>query len=643
MNQVPTEAVESSQETFEQEASDCPFHAHRPSLDADDELVVPEPKRLFSQYSTDASGSAELHVYYGDKEISFDDLELFAFGEGLAAHARFVAGTATTWGKGYEWPRVRELLEQLIEEGILQRAEAESSPVLTEDGARPSPLPPAQCTVPRTWSECEAITRELTGHSIELGYLELIIPVFRVAHIALDSDGRQVGEANVFPKRLRLDVPTKWRTCLHAGSRYRYDRPMNVTALKTMRQHWPQMMVALLRIREAYLRRFPRARNGWTVGDLETLSTLVLTLPAYLMMRSERRVENGQLHPALSSMFRVADGVRMTMHLMLFVPTVEPTLEGDAPMTRAEIYAYAERNDVFIAEHGVCAGPKAMIEEFLSVLVDGQPIEGAEAVELDAQVQAALEDLDPAFDYALYGLQAHTVAFSLWPAMARAYERLWAIVEGWPEERSEAFIAFRARLGRAIDVLRRSLLRSEAWRESRDRVHAHIYEHAAKGSGTTPSSARLAECIAPVHAAQHAQAANQLYAVLELRLFHSASTLSPALAELVDALMDYFRQEQGIVRCALEVQQRINRLLGRSAPVRPFTASEIYVYVELIDNKDLLPYLPRELEAALGLDIAVTRDAIEICARGIQAACGRSITNRVGMGPAESTCDRHGS
>ena len=35
--------------------------------------------------------------------------------------------------------------------------------------------------------------------------------MFRVAHIALDAEGRQVSEANVFPPALRLDVDTEWR------------------------------------------------------------------------------------------------------------------------------------------------------------------------------------------------------------------------------------------------------------------------------------------------------------------------------------------------------------------------------------------------------------------------------------------------
>jgi len=617
MNELATEVVESSRDRIRQEPSGCPLqsmHTQRTVLDADDELVFPKHKRVVTQYSTDASGAAELHLYYGEKEISFDEPGLFAFGERLAKQSRFVARTATTWGEGYDWPRVLELLEQLIEEGILRHVDANESGSISTHGACLSPLPPAHSTVPRTWFECEAITRELTGHALELGYLELVIPIFRVAHIAMDAEGRQVGEANVFPKLLRLGVPTEWRTCPHAGSRYQDDRPMNVTALHSMRKHWAQMMVALLRIREAYLRRFPKARHGWTVGDLERLSSLVLTVPTYLLMRAEKRVENGHLHPVLSSMFRVTDGVRMTVHQMLFLPVGEPTLPPDAPMTSAEIYAYAERNHVFHSDHGVCAGSKPMIEEFLNVLVDGQPVEGAESVVLDAFVQAALAEIEPAFDYGLYGLQAHAVVFSLWPAMCRTYEQLWTIVEAWSEESSVTLIGFREHLHSRVNFLRtQTLLRTEEWRVSRERAYADMYAQCAGGLGSASSGATLSKRIAPVWAAHHAHAADQLRTVLRRRF--CGTLASPNVERLVAALMDYFRQEQAIVRAACEIQQRINRLLGRTLPTRPFSASEIDIYHLMLGDVARLPYLVDELEEMLGLRIVVTEAAIDISDR----------------------------
>ncbi len=172
MNELATEEMESGKDPMGQEGSGCPLQTTQRTVLADDELVFRKHRRVVTEYSTDASGTTELHLYYGEKDISFDDPLLFAFGEGLAKQSRFVAGSATMWGDGYDWPRVRELLQQLIEEGILRRADANESGRISTHGAYPSPLPPPHGTVPRTWFECEAITRELTGEPMELGYLD---------------------------------------------------------------------------------------------------------------------------------------------------------------------------------------------------------------------------------------------------------------------------------------------------------------------------------------------------------------------------------------------------------------------------------------------------------------------------------------
>jgi hypothetical protein len=56
----------------------------RQTLKATDELLLPHHKRAFTQYLPGDSGELELQIFYGDKEISFDEPELFAFGEELA-------------------------------------------------------------------------------------------------------------------------------------------------------------------------------------------------------------------------------------------------------------------------------------------------------------------------------------------------------------------------------------------------------------------------------------------------------------------------------------------------------------------------------------------------------------------------------
>jgi hypothetical protein len=590
-----------------------------------DDLVFPMHKRVFTQVSTGLSGLRELQLHYGDKEISFDEPELFAFGQTLAKQSRFQAGAATTWGEGYAWEKVRELLAQLLDEGILQRGSADSAapacPVIAQqmptsaDGARASLLPQALTNVARTWDDCAAITQELTGQRLDPGYLELVVPIFRVAHMALDAEGRQVGEANVFPKALRLDVPTSWRACIYSGSRHQDERPMNVTALKSMRAYWGQIMVTLLHIRAAYLQRFPAARAGMTLGDLERLSTLVLALPTYQLMRVNGRVDNGALHPVLSSMFRVTDGLRMTVHQMLFLPVGEATLAPDTPMSGSEIYAYAERNFAFTSSHGVCAGPQAMIEEFLSVIIDGKAPRHAEPVELDEAVQVALASLEQAFDYGLLGLQAFAAAFSLWPLMTRTYTQLADIAIEWAGMESDQLTTFRQQLNAWMEVLQNETMHaSEAWRVNREVVYADIYAQCASGLGK-PAGKTLPELFMPVPSARHASLTGQLRNHLQHRLPGAGSAHERAIEGLLDCLLQYFLRTRAVLQVACDVQARINTHLGRTAPAVPFNANDVDIHIGLRgDDERRLPYLLKQLEALLGFSATITRDSVEIAA-----------------------------
>lgn len=588
------------------------------ALDAGDELVLPMHQRVVTQYGSNDQGARELRLFYADKEISFDEPELFSFGETLAKQSRFVAGNALAWGTPGDWPRVRALLELLIDEGVLRRADESDidERIVGDAGARPSPLTPAQTDRPRTWHECPGLMAELSGRPLDIGYLELVVPIFRVAHMSLDAEGRQVGESNAFPAVLRVDVDTRWRTCIYSGSRYQDDKPMNVSALKSMRAHWGPMMAMLLKLREAYLARCPQARLGWTVGHLERLSTAVLALPAYQLMRRERRVENGGLHPVLSSMFRVTDGLRMTMHHMLFIPFGEPTRKPDTPMSSAEVHEYAERAFSLHSEHGVCAGPKVMIDEFLSVLVDGRlPRDGLPET-LDSELQSAVADIEPAMDYAMLGLKAYAAVFSLWPMTMRAYEQLHALTQTWAQaEPSPAVQAMQQWLQPIITRLRSAThLATEAWRADREFVYGDMYAQCERAlSGTLPPHS-LAELLAPRAAAAVEVPARQLRAAL-LRHFGPGANAEQQQHrdEWLACLLQYFVQAQAVVRVACEVQRHTNRLLGRDAPAQRFSVADIDIYVQLVGmTEERVPFLLGELANVFGIHVDIDSDTVAI-------------------------------
>jgi len=119
-------------------------------------------------------------------------------------------------------------------------------------------------------------------------------------------------------------------------------------------------------------------------------------------------------------------------------------------------------------------------------------------VVLEAPVQAALDDLDAAFDYCLYGLQAYAVVFSLWPVMRHTYEQLLGRVEVWSGERSATLLGLRERLARSVQSLQATTsLTAEELCVARERVYADMYAQCARGLGSPSAEATLAACLAP--------------------------------------------------------------------------------------------------------------------------------------------------
>lgn len=582
-------------------------------LHESDELIFPLSKSAYTQYSEDPSEPLEFRLYYGTKEICFDDPTQFAFGEMLAKQSRFLAGDALNWGQS-DWPRVREMLEDLIAHDVLHYADEDIEAVLAIDRVdRASPLPPAELDAPLIWDDLESVMCRLTGKPLELGNLELVVPIFRVAHMYMDTDGRQVGEANVFPLAFRLDRPTQWRTCTYTGTRYQPDRPMNVTALKVMRVHWRQMMAVLLQVREGYFKRFPDARNGWTVGDLERASVAVLALPSFMLLRQDSPVENGSLHPVLSSIFRVTDGLRMTMHQMLFVPFGEPTRMPDTPMTAAEAYGYAERNHSLHSGHGVCAGPQFMIEEFLAVLLDGAEPKSGMPRAIDSDVQAALDCLEQAIDYGLLGLQAFATIFSLWPAMASGYHDLYTAIDGWTGERSRTFDALHARFETHHDHLTRGThLAKEEWRDNRIMVYDDMYAKCGFGLAGSAPKRSLRERLSEADPDQTLAVTAQLTDAFERHFADMPSSLALS-QQLAGITAKYVDRTQATIKLAEEVQSGINALLGRTPSIRRFSADDINLHNLMQgDGDQALPYLIDEIGNLLGINIAIDAVTIKI-------------------------------
>ena len=594
----------------------------RPDIDVDTTLVLPLARNVMMERGRDEAGAPQLTLWYRTQEITFDDPRHFAFGENIASHASFRAGDAATWG-GIGWDEASALLADLVEAGILRPATAEEAAEARHDNKpRPSPLGPAPMAARRSWVDDASLMEELTGTALDPAYLEAVVPVFRTAHLFMDRDGRQVGEANVFPKAARIEVPTDWRGCPYAGNRYQPEKPMNVTALRAMRQHWRPMMTLLGQFREAYFRRFPDARQGWTVGDVERLTSAVLALPSYMLLRRDAPVANGDLHPALSNLFRVTDGLRMVMHQMLFLPVHEDMLAPDAPIDAKAILAYADRNYSFHSDHAVCAGPRFMIEDFLGVILNGTVPKGGVADEIDPELLAAASLIDPAIDYAMLGLQAFGTVFSLWPAMARAYEQLHTLFSTSDQAQNPVAAYFAQRFeAHSAKLSHRSYLATEQWRQHREAVYDDMHARCVGAVDGRAPDCLLSALLAPKVAADRAiQTPAALSAAARARLGDGVQADA-----FVAIVMEFLSRGQQVVALAERIQARTARHLHRPAPTHRLTLAHLNLHNVLMGEEiRSVPFLPDELAAQFDIDIHVDACAITIRPRPSAAASRNS-------------------
>ena len=577
------------------------------SVGPDERLFVPNRKRLSHSYVTHEDGVRELRIDYGLKEITFDDERFFTFGERLVTETSFTGQSATSWGAGYAWDEIKPLLEALLQEGIIKRGD--SADDTRGSGLVASWVPPSVCPVPRSWSlaECEAITGDLGGRAVEVGYLEAVVPIYRIAHPALDADDRQVGEGNVFPMRLRLDRPTEWRVCQYPGSRYRDDAPMNVTALKAMIKHWKPIMAATLEIRAALQARLGLPRDPWTIGDLHILSCVVLALPAYQLMKRGGSSPQPPLHPVLSSLFRITDGIRMVADDALFqINHVRP---ADELMSAAQLHAFAEHHSLLISVTGVCAGPKHLIDEFLTTAVDGVRPEGITGRELPAEVTELMSELPAVIDYGLLGMQVWGVSLSAWLAMSRAYQTLLAVFE---TAAGESCARLFTQLRRDYAVLEKQQITLDFDREVHRKMYANAYERSWRALRTPLGRPTLDDEITPGPAeAMHRAAADQLRTLLRAR-FSPDEIADAGIERIVEALVQYLREEQAILTSTTALQDAINTLLERPRPERPLGVRDFRVNYMMGAAGGVFPYLFDTLDSQLGVRVDCTASAITI-------------------------------
>jgi hypothetical protein len=566
------------------------MQAEAASVDPHEQLFVTARKRFVPVYNQSAEGVRELTLYCGLREITFDEPDLFPWAERLIQEDSFMAGAAVSWASPpLEWPRVQGLLEALLAEGVLDReppgktiGQLPSSAMHLAflESERTRPVVPE----PRFWNpDPSSVLKEVVGRGVEPGYIEAVVPVHRIAHAALDQEGRQVGEVNTFPEILRLKIPTEWKTCNYAGSRYHDETPMNMTALRSMIAHWRPVLRTTLACREEFLRRYPPIGDGtWRLGEVHFLSSGILALVGFELMRWNDPVKNGELDPVLSSLFRVTDGVRMVAAHMMDVPKLRTTY--DTQIVARDITDMAEREQQFHTSKGVCAGPQNMIEEFVTTLLDGKPLEGpAEPLPQWA------EDIPKALDYGLLGIQTYATVFCTWMRMTRAYTEIRdnLISRGGPDGLREA-------IERDFKIILPVHGHEEEQRSWSEAFARRMFNHAQEGIRGVFDRQDLAVLLTPPQGLLGERAPGALR-----DLFASLGAEGVA-----DPLLDFLRFERNALKTVTQIQERINALLGRPPPSTPLTGAQLAIHHLLRKGtRGAVPSLVDLLRDTLDVDI----------------------------------------
>jgi hypothetical protein len=575
-------------------------------------LFIPKRRRLTHTRIKNDDGQEVLHLFYGNVELIFDEPDLALVGEKLIEVERFRAEEAMAWSNvaPLAWDKVRELLEALIDQQVLKRG-SESPPSGAEAFPARLGLAP-EGREPRTFSghdqRCPALTEEAFGRAFDLSNLEVLIPIYRIAHPALDADGRQVGENNVVPTTLFLDLPTQRRQCNYPGSRYQDDLPMNITALKHMAKRWPELLSLTEQFRAALFARMPpRDPASIRVGELHCQALCQMAAVAYVLVRGVDPVPNGQLDGGLAATFRLIDGVRLVTNDVL---RATPGAHGcDTPVDARSIADHAERYAVYRGTYGVCAGPPALIDEYLAVLLG----EASAPIQVEPSMAARVGDLEAAIDYGLLGQRVEAVVRFMGVSQGLLHERLRLAFEG-QGPRTELKAAVEA----PIDVAHYPLLRDdfplvETFELERE-VSRWMFARAGEGLAGKVDASSLDD-VMKLDPTVQADSQRQLAEWFATALPADKALREPLRSELAAVAADGFALERRCLRAVAREQGTLNERLRRP-PGRALTGVDLATY----NRPRTGP--PLYMTLAEGLGVSVVSDAAATVVR-----CGdRSLT-----------------
>jgi hypothetical protein len=371
-------------------------------------VVTPETvlrlqaRRVLQREEVGADGRPALRMIYGEHQVTFEDAEL-SFGRRLVCESAFRAVEACSWSDGTprSWSDVHALLSELVVAGVLE-LDGRPAAGLDEPPSVLQRIDPKEPMPPLAWHSLDDLCALVAagGHVLPVDVLEATLGAGLLAQLVRDPSGRQCGENTLAMSAPQLTdrVPTEWRRCRFAGSRFEDRRPMNVSGLRQVAADFDGMLARIAAVRAAFLARTGRTRLD--LGSMWLLAWIFFVLPAWTVRRAADRGANGEVPEWATALSKTFGGIRMTLQMLLLQHGRALTSE----ITAAEFLRVTEEAARYLSRTGVCAATPMMLERTVNTFVAGGCPRAA----------APIPHLDQALDYG--------VATAALPLLAAARE-----------------------------------------------------------------------------------------------------------------------------------------------------------------------------------------------------------------------------
>jgi hypothetical protein len=161
----------------------------------------------------------------------------------------------------------------------------------------------------------------------------LTFPLDRV----IDAEGRPLFEGRA-SREMQAIAPLEHAVCQYAGSRYKHEKPMNVSGLRQMRGHWDEVIAGLKYLRALY----PQPAAHIRYVDLWRLCNLGESLTAFLLYRRREPVPNGQLPSQVAGIYKIVIGLISAARQLAFTSLFQSAEKIAEPLDHDQLYAFVE-------------------------------------------------------------------------------------------------------------------------------------------------------------------------------------------------------------------------------------------------------------------------------------------------------------